>query len=360
MSRNSMNDIAVLVTATGAPGAVGIIDSLRTNRERALKIVGTDMRATASGRPFLDGFYQVPPGRDPGFIDAVIDACEREKIDVILPLSTEELLAFATERSRILDSCGAKVCVSSREAIETSNEKARLFQTLEAAGVPVPTHTTVRGANDLRGAADALGFPRTPVCMKPSFAHGGRGFRVIEGDKDTRDVLLERKPENSSISIHEAERLLAGIDEPPEMLVMEYLPGREYSVDMLCSNGEMLVAVPRTRDEIRSGISFRGTIVDNPAAVAVCESTCAAIGFDGAIGLQMREDGDGTLKVLEVNPRLHGSVVLTVAAGVNLPYLSLKNCLGEQFAIPAIRYGTVMSRYWGATFHGEDGLPYTL
>ena len=360
MSRDSMDDITVLVTAAGAPGAVGIIESLRANRERSVRIIGTDMRVAASGRPFLDGFFQVPPGRDSGFIDSIIDICRRAGVDVILPLSTEELLAFASERDRISDTCGAKVCVSPRGAIETSNEKAKLFSALEAAGVPVPAHRTISTANELRSSAGTLGFPEKPVCMKPSFAHGGRGFRVIEDNADAKEVLLERKPENSSISIDEAERLLTGLDEPVEMLVMEYLPGREYSVDMLCNDGEMLVAVPRTRDEIRSGISFRGAVIDCPAAVAVCEGACDAIGFEGPIGMQMREDGDSVLKVLEVNPRLHGSVVLTVAAGVNLPYLSVKNCLNEPFVIPPIRYGTSMSRYWGATFHGEDGLPYTL
>ena len=165
MSRNSMDDITVLVTAAGAPGAVGIIESLRANRERGVRIIGTDMRMAASGRPFLDGFFQVPPGRDPDFIDSVIDICKRAGVDVILPLSTEELLAFASERERISDSCGSRVCVSPRGAVEASNEKAKLFQALGAAGVPVPTHRTISTANELRSAAETLGFPENLVCM---------------------------------------------------------------------------------------------------------------------------------------------------------------------------------------------------
>ncbi|MDH3365732.1 MAG: ATP-grasp domain-containing protein [Thermoplasmata archaeon] len=360
MSCERLKEVAVMVTAAGAPGAVGIIQSLRAAKERTLTIVGTDMRIHASGRPFLEGFHQVPRGRDPGFIDAVIEACEDSGTEVIIPLSTEELLAFASEKERIVASCGAKVCVSSKKAIEIANEKARLFETLGAAGVPVPSHVSITSADELRSAATTLGYPHAPVCMKPSFAHGSRGFRVIEHGDDTTNLLLERKPENSSISISEAERLLTGLREPPEMLVMEYLPGREYSVDMLCSQGEMLVAVTRSRDEIRSGISFRGTVVNSPEAVSVCETICGEIDFDGPVGVQLREDADGALKVLEINPRLHGSVLLTVAAGVNLPYLAVKSCLGEPFTIPPINYGTRMSRYWGAMFHGEDGLPYTF
>ncbi len=360
MSCERLNDATIILTAAGAPGAVGIIQSLRANKERTLNIIGTDMRVHASGRPFLDGFHQVPRGGDPEFIDTVIDACVKAEANVVLPLSTEELLAFASSKERITDSCGARVCVSDRKAIETANEKAKLFEALGTAGVPIPSHITVKSACDLRDAATTLGYPHTAVCMKPSFAHGGRGFRAIEHADDTAAMLLDRKPENSSISIEEAERLLAGLSDPPDMLVMEYLPGAEYSVDMLCSKGEMLVAVTRVRDEIRSGISFRSTVVDSPKVESICEMICGEIEFEGPVGVQLREDVDGTPKVLEINPRLHGSVALTVAAGVNLPYLAVKQCLGEPFTIPPVRYGTKMSRYWGATFHGEDGLPHTL
>lgn len=360
MSGEALGRVSVLVTAVGAPGAAGIIGALRRNGERDISVFGVDMNPQASGRPFVDGFRQVPRGSDPGFVDEMIDACEEHGAKVIVPLSTEELLAFASSRARICDSCGASTIVSSKEAIEVSNEKARLFSKLDSAGVPAPEHSIVRSSGELRDACAKLGYPELPVCMKPSFAHGGRGFRVIENTANTDDMLLRRKPENASISIAEAERLLAGLADPPEMLVMEFLPGREFSVDMLCSNGEMLVAVPRSRDEIRSGISFRGTIVECDDAVDICRRICDVIHFEGPVGVQLREDRDGALKVLEINPRLQGSVVLSVAAGVNLPYLAVKEALGEDLSIPAIRYGTKMTRFWGATFHDEDGLPYTL
>ena len=360
MTGEALGRVSVLVTAVGAPGAAGIVNALKRNGEREVSVFGVDMNPQASGRPFVEGFWRVPRGSEPGFVDEIIETAQEFETQVIVPLSTEELFAFASARERIREVTGAVTVVSSKDAIETANEKGRLFSKLSAAGVPTPEHVVVRTPDELMGACSKLGHPDTPVCMKPSFAHGGRGFRVIEDSSSTDEMLLKRKPENASISVAEAERLLAGLAEPVEMLVMEYLPGRELSVDMLCSKGEMLVAIPRSRDEIRSGISFRGTVIESEEAVDVCRRICDAIEFDGPVGAQLREDRDGALKVLEINPRLHGSVVLSVAAGVNLPYLAVKGALGEACSIPPVRYGTKMTRFWGATFHDKDGLPYTL
>lgn len=351
---------SVLVTAVGAPGAVNIIQALGKNGEREISVFGVDVKANPSGKPFVDGFRQVPPGKSGAFVDAIISVCNDFGIDVVIPLSTEELLAFAANREQIEGGSDAKVCVSPEESIRISNDKANLFEKLASKHVPIPRFSVADSMDDFSKAIKGLLASNERACMKPAFAHGGRGFRIISREKDTTKMLLESKPENSPISLQEAERLIKGLREMPRMLVMEFLPGKEYSVDALCSDGDLLVAVPRSRDEIRSGISFVGTVERNEEAIQISKALCDVIKFDGPVGIQLKQASDGRLKVLEVNPRLHGSVVLTVAAGVNIPYLAVKNTLKEEFEIPTPKYGTGITRYWGASFHDQDGLSYTL
>jgi carbamoyl-phosphate synthase large subunit len=170
-------------------------------------------------------------------------------------------------------------------------------------------------------------------------------------------MFLNSKPENASISFAEAFRLIRGVTHLPTMLAMEYLPGNEYSVDMLCQNGNARIVVVRLREEIRSGISFRSVVVENGQVDRIARQVCEALEFDGPMGIQLKEDKDGKPKVIEINPRLHGSCVLSVAAGANIPYLAVKQCLGESFETPAIRIGTRLVRYWGASIYDSNGLP---
>lgn len=360
MTSPQLDPKRVLVTAIGAPGAVGIVSALKVSSERSVEVYGVDIQSYPSGKPFVKGFQTVPRGSHKDFADEIIKYCRQNEVDVVLPLATEELLTFAENKERIKQTCGTRVCISETESIRISNEKAKLFETLSDAGIPVPAYRIVNSAQEFLEACRELGYPEITVCMKPSFAHGGRGFRTIEHTHYTDHMLLESKPEKSSISIEEARRLLENLQTFPEMLVMEYLPGREYSVDLLCSAGVPIVIVPRSRDEIRSGISFVGTVEYNKEAIDICQRLCKEIRFEGPIGVQLKQAKDGTLRVLEVNPRLHGSVVLSVAAGANLPYLALKNCLGERTTVPSPKYGTKMTRFWGATFHDPDGFSYSL
>ena len=55
-------------------------------------------------------------------------------------------------------------------------------------------------------------------------------------------------------------------------------------------------------------------------------------------------------KVIEINPRMGGSISLSVAAGVNLPYYSVKLALNEKLPIKKITNNVRMNRYWKELF----------
>ena len=45
------------------------------------------------------------------------------------------------------------------------------------------------------------------------------------------------------------------------MIIQEYLPGKEYTVDVLSDlDGNSLLAIPRERIEVKAGISSKGKI----------------------------------------------------------------------------------------------------
>ncbi|MGB5952085.1 MAG: ATP-grasp domain-containing protein, partial [Ornithinimicrobium sp.] len=69
------------------------------------------------------------------------------------------------------------------------------------------------------------------------------------------------------------------------------------------------------------------------ASIAQAVAVCRAIGLRGVANVQLRRRSDGSPALLEVNPRVPGSLVLSAAAGANLAALALAEALGEQ--VPA-------------------------
>ena len=137
------------------------------------------------------------------------------------------------------------------------------------------------------------------------------------------------------------------------MLVSEYLPGEEYSVDCLATHGETLLAVPRVRSRMINGISVEGEFIHDESIIHYCTNIIRELRLHGNIGIQVRRSQSGKCMILEINPRVQGTISAALGAGVNLPLLAIRNELGLPI-LPEelqVRWGVKFSRYWREVFH---------
>jgi len=336
-----LRDLTVIVTACGAPGGPGIIKALRQVNERNIRIVGTDANPTASGLLLSDEAYVVPQGQSRSYIPAVSKLAKKTKADVILPLSSMELLPLSKNTKAFGE---VKVVVNKEHSLKIALNKRKCYEYLKGRNIPIPDYVVVHDYEEFVEAAHALGYPKKPVCFKPPISKGQRGFRILREDIDLRKLLLETKPDNTITTLESVSNILSkGFG---ELLVMEYLAGPEYSVDSLVKNGKSLVVVPRRRVETRLGISSVGIVEKNEEVIEVVRKINTAFKFDYNINVQLKYSTDGTPKLVEINPRVSGTICLSAAAGPNLPYLGIKLSLRENFSIPKINWGLTMIRCW--------------
>ena len=344
-----MKDLTVLVTGAGAPGAPGIIKALHNNGERKITVVGIDINPFASGSVLVDKFIVGPKYNSPSFVQDIINICKEEDVNVIHPLVTRELNVF----SRSLNDFRKEnivVCVMENSLLERANNKARLLEALKANGVHVPAFRTITTAEAFEAAVFDLGYPGVPVCFKPSESNGSRGFRILDKTIDKARLLFDMKPNTVYADFDDIFTILSSMKELPEIIVMEYLPGHEYSVDMLVNKGNTICAIPRKRLTVNQGISVDCVTEKNNDVIEYCSSIARCLDLHGNIGIQVKYDANNIPQILEINPRLQGSVVNCVAAGVNLPYLGAKLYLGEDIAPQLPLWGVRMVRRWEESF----------
>jgi len=337
-----MDTVKVLITGAGAPGIRGTLYSLKTNWDnRKITTIGVDMKADVVGKYLCDKFYQIPPASSEEFIPTLLDICEREEIDVILPQVTAELYPLAKHKEDF-EKIGTKVAVSKYEAISLANNKKELMKIARKLGVPYPEFYGVRTWDELENVAEKLGFP---FVVKPPVASGMRGFRIVYKDINRKEAFFKEKPDSSKVTMEELYNILG--EEFPELLAMEYLRGREYSVDILSSVDNVHVVVPRRRDTIRTGITFAGTVEKREDIIKFSEKLTLEIGLEYATGLQFKEDKDGIPKIIESNPRIQGTMVLSTIAGANITYGAVKLALGEEIPEFSVKWGAKLLRFWG-------------
>lgn len=339
----NMSDINVLVTGAGAPGIMGTIYSLKKNWDnRRIRIVGVDMNPNAVGKYFCDEFYRVPEGTSQSFPLALLDICKKEKIDVVLPQVTEELLLLSKWKKEF-ETEGIAIAISDEKSIVLANNKYELMRISKKLGIPTPKFMIVKSKNELLEAFEEFG---EKFVIKPPVSSGMRGFRIVCDKSLSKDAFYNQKPETATITRNELLKILG--EEFPPLLVMEFLPGKEYTVDVLSDKEKCYAVVPRSRDIIRSGITFAGTVIKREDLISYAIKLTQRIGLEFAHGYQFKEDESGIPNIIESNPRIQGTMVLSTFANANLIYGSVKLALGEELPEFNAKWGAKLMRYWGA------------
>lgn len=355
-----MEKATVLITGIGGPGAPGTIKSLRLVKERRIKIVGVDMDKNAAGFSMVDKPYLVPPVQDKNFIATLLRISKKEKVDVILPLSGAGIVELAQSKKKF-EGQGIKIAISDYDVLKNANNKYFLLNHCRKNGIPTPDFYLVKNYKEFQEAVFALGYPGKEVCFKPPVSKGARGFRILTEKPNRLASLIDSKPDNACVTLNEVQPILKTAKHFPELIVMEYLPGREYSVDALADEGKPMVVIPRSRDKIKLGISVAGTVVNDQEIIKHSRKIIETLKLNGNIGFQFKEDKNGTPKIIESNPRLQGTTMLCTAAGANLIYLAVKLALGEKIIKPPkIKWGTKMIRYWQELYYDKSGHAFTL
>lgn len=198
--------------------------------------------------------------------------------DVIIPLLENEKYF------------GVKIVTSRLETCRIARSKRKTVAHLGSV-VPVPKCFDC--------AESVVNFP---VFLKPDNGCGSRGA-LIARDRD---------------------QLKLAIKNDPSLVIQEYLPGEEYTIDCFSDRGKgVLYAHGRSRSKITNGIASRSFFTCDPVFENYAKKIHEALPFQGAWFFQLKKSANGDLALMEVAPRIAGTSGLSRVSGVNLPLLSL-------------------------------------
>ena len=311
-----------------------------------MRLIGVDLKDDVVGKYWIDGFHRVPRPEDPDYVNVLNEICQSESIDVIIPQTTRE----TAKLSKSFEQVEAKVTVASASAIEKANDKYRLSGVCEKLGIPTPKSRLATSVKELQNAARELGYPENSVVVKPPVSFGSRGFRVLS-EKSSWDAkkFFTEKPVVAEISLEKLVSILSTNDAgfPIRLIVSEFLPGAEYSVDAFAGKN-VAVAIPRLRKEIVNGISFRTSLEYRSDIMEYTLKAARDLGLRFAFGFQFKLDSEGVPKVLECNPRVQGTMIASVFSGVNVIWMAVREAIGvevEKVSEPLKQ--SEFYRYWG-------------
>ena len=344
-----------MVTGAGTPGALGIIKALRRTDAFDPRIVGVETTPDASGFPVVDTAETVSAGDD--FVPDVMDVARREAVDVVFPLRPTDLRSLSEAKLRF-ESEGVEVMVSGLETLSIATDTGRLYDHLVQHGHHVtPEFYRVSTCDEFVDAVRALGYPGRRVCFKRS---DGEEVRVLDSEADRSNVLLDTDPNNTASTLDDVLPILEETEPFPDLIVMECLPGDEYSVDVVAREDDVPVTVSRSHDEIDAGHSYTGTVEEAPQLIEIARQICGLLDIEYSANFRFKYAADGTPKLVEVNPYLSESVTACVGAGANIPSHSVQHALGRDLPEVSVDWGTHVTQDWQEIVFRPGNNPTTI
>ena len=287
----------VLVFPGGTEIGLEIWRSLRYCKEFSLHSAEANVSCHA---PYVfKKHYIVPDVHDPNWIETLSSVVKKHNIAYIFPAHDDVVVALAQNSEKI----PAEIISSPLKTCLVCRSKSKTYELLKDL-VPVPKiFKTSSEINDF------------PVFVKPDTGQGSQDASKVENSRT----------------------LLSLLESNPKLIVFEYLPGKEYTVDCFTDRRKgLLFCSGRERVRVRSGISMNSRMVDAKTATLfrkIANTISKKLEFHGAWYFQMKTDAEGVLKLLEIAPRISGTTALNRVSGVNLVLLSIYEKEGRDIEI---------------------------
>jgi hypothetical protein len=263
-------------------------------------------------------FEQEPGGLGEGaYVEYCLDFVRRRAPGYFWP--GRKLVPILRDRQRF-EALGVRLLAAGgAETLAFLQNKARVYRAAQGLEVAIPDHEVV---NDLAGfdaAWQRLRPRHSRLCYKPAVSVYGIGFHVVADRGGAPTPGTAGNP--VFIGLDAARSSLAKKGSFGDLLVMQYLPGPERSIDCLAADGELIRCVVRRKEE-------GGQVLeDNPALVQAVRRLTAHFRLTHLFNVQFRDAG-GKSYLLEINPRMSGGLPFACQSGLALPYWALRLALG--------------------------------
>jgi protein-tyrosine-phosphatase/predicted ATP-grasp superfamily ATP-dependent carboligase len=311
-----MSEMTVLVLDGHSRAALETLQSLgRAGVQVDLAAEGKDCLAMHSR--YAARTLQQPPQDRVADFHAWLRAQDQQRNYALIVPSTEASLLGLRQLEED-DPLRRKAVIPSNHALDIALDKEKTWQLARELGVSVPASILFSSTAEI-GPAEQF-----PVVLKPTHSKV-----MLAGELRTLAVAVVK---------NEAERqehLRCWLPVTP-VQQQQYVSGRGVGVELLFNHGKKVwhFAHERVHEYPLSGgaSSYRRSIVPPANMLDDAERLLTALKWHGVAMVEFKMDAKGQYWLMEINPRLWGSLALSIDAGVDFPAGLLQIACGQQLA----------------------------
>ena len=303
----------ILITSIGGGLGAELINRIRlTTKFKNLKIIGTDIRDNTSSKFLLDKFYKIPKPKDKGFLENFLKIIKLNKINLVLPGSDDEALELCKNRKEFENE---KCFLASIELdlLKKFSNKESTYRILKKHNLPCADFNVAHDMKTLINYVKKFNKAKEFV-LKPSFSIGGRNVSIFRNDIKKIFSYNDGKEFHYPNSKKYHLLIKKNYNNKFPVIISERLHSPVYDIDMLSNKGKLINVVVRQR--LNPQVPNDGHILINSKKIeAIGKKIIKKFKLSWIYDCDCMTDSNGNIKIIEINPRMSGSLATSLIAG---------------------------------------------
>jgi len=293
-----MSNYKILVTGIGGDIAQSISKIIK-NSGLPAQLIGTDINNNIPWGSFVDDFYKVPFAYDTSYLLALEDIISKELIDVLIPVTGEEIRVI--NDAKVNENWSpTRIVIAPSHIVNIFLDKLETIKFLAANDIPVPWTKEIECEPTLY-----------PCILKSKFGSGSKGLTIIEDEEDLKYFRSKRKG-------WILQELLLPHDE-------------EYTCGVYSNDGQNIYVIVLKR-VLKGGITGVAEVVYDEEIIKLCKRIGNFIDLKGSINIQLRRTPQGPV-IFEVNPRFSSTAIFRDHFGFKDVIWSIMDALAMQHEV---------------------------
>ena len=252
----------------------------------------------------------------------LLDLCRAETYDLIVPATETSLTTLLS--SDVPDDIYERAVLPTRQRVITALDKQAVWALAKTLGVRVPQSTLL--------SSTSLAPDRYPVVLKPTYSK-----KIAHGVVHDHYVTIVR-------NATEWTKAMTATYKDVTVQQQQYIPGFGVGVEMLFDHGTIRWTFVHKRIHelplTGGGSSYRVSLDLQEDLIERATSLLSALEWHGVAMVEFKIAPWGDTFLMEVNPRLWGSLALAVDCGVDFPFGLFCVAIGKPLPPqPAYRVG---------------------
>jgi len=289
-------------------------------------IVGDESRGIKSyfGEGMLSRYvshrflYPSPEKSPSEFIEKINKISRKYGARVLFPVGSDTYITISAYREQL--SKDIKMALADDAIIQKAHDKYRCLRYAESIGIPFPKFVLLKNVTDF----EELNEFGLPLIVKPRKGAGNFGVKILNSLEEV--IKMSKKLVEKSLRDAGQNNNDSIIYDESDPMIQEFVDGPVVDACAIAEHGDIRGILTQVRVKTlppKGGYGVMNRTEKIPAVIEMADHLLSNLKWHGLAQVEFKYDTKTKqYKLMEINPKFWGTLALSVAAGIDFPYMA--------------------------------------